>query len=50
MSQFGNKHGVNKHVKFVPAATQSRTQSLQPFWSVVQRREDSVDIEKIQFF
>ena len=30
--------------------TQSRTQSLQAFWSAGQRREDSGDIEKIQFF
>ena len=29
---------------------QSRTQSLQAFWSAGQRREDSGDIEKIQFF
>ena len=30
--------------------TESRTQSLQAFWSAGQRREDSGDIEKIQFF
>ena len=29
---------------------QSRTQSLQAFWSAGQRREDSGDIQKIQFF
>ena len=29
---------------------QSCTQSLQAFWSAGQRREDSGDIEKIQFF
>ena len=29
---------------------QSRTQSLQAFWSAGQRREDSGDIKKIQFF
>ena len=32
------------------ASLQSRTQSLQAFWSAGQRREDSGDIEKIQFF
>ena len=30
--------------------SQSRTQSLQAFWSAGQRREDSGDNEKIHFF
>ena len=33
-----------------PIPNQSRTQSLQAFWSAGQRREDSGDIEKNQFF
>ena len=49
------------HLEFYPVCSatpsctilgvgQSRTQSLQAFWSAGQRREDSGDIKKIQFF
>ena len=49
---------IGYHVHLVEHSTrvgvllfaQSRTQSLQAFWSAGQRREDSGDIEKIQFF
>ena len=45
------KTGIPRFLgKEIPLSQQSRTQSLQAFWSAGQRREDSGDIEKIQFF
>ena len=41
---------INLPASLSPRRIQSRTQSLQAFWSAGQRREDSGDIEKIQFF
>ena len=41
---------ISLHIHPVLHPIQSRTQSLQAFWSAGQRREDSGDIEKIQFF
>ena len=41
---------VIRLINVIRTFTQSRTQSLQAFWAAGQRREDSGDIEKIQFF